>query len=148
MGVWLDFDSLANTDATHGTFLLSGSLAGKTSGKLTLGGRFGFGSTLVNFHEPAFDDVQASNFRFEATIDYAVGASWSLWARPFSIDIMTASELGGPITTLQMRVGLAYTFGAHRKAPIAQQQQQQQQQQPAPTAPTTPTTPTTQARNP
>lgn len=109
-GVWLDFDSMGNRDASHGTFLLSGSFGTSTSGKVNFGGRVGIGTTLVNFDEPAFMDVQGTNMRFEGVIDYGVG-SWHMWARPLSIDILTAADLGGPITTYQIRFGAAYQFG-------------------------------------
>jgi hypothetical protein len=118
-GIWLDFDSLGNQDASHGTFLLSGSLAGEVGGNVTLGGRVGLGATLVNFDDPAFRDVSGTTFRVEATVDYAIGDSWALWARPLSLDILTAQELGGPITTWQMRIGVAYRFGGGHKVAAA-----------------------------
>lgn len=111
VGIGLDFDSYGNTDASHGTLLLAGSFGGKVNPKLTIGGRFGVGATLVNFDEPAFQDVSGTTVRFEGTLEYALGTSWMLWLRPLSIDILTAAELGGPITTYQMRFGAAYRFG-------------------------------------
>ena len=115
-GIWLDFDSYGNADASHGTFLLSGSFAGEVRNKLQIGGRAGIGTTLVNFDEPAFMDVTATTFRIEGTVDYSINESWKVWGRPFSLDIMSADELGGPITTWQMRVGIAYRFGGHKAA--------------------------------
>lgn len=127
VGIGLDFDSYGNTDASHGTLLLAGSFGGKVNPRLTIGGRFGVGATLVNFDDPAFQDVGGTTVRFEGTIEYAVGRSWMLWLRPLSIDILTAAELGGPITTYQMRLGVAYRFGlggTRRSRPQPQPYQQ------------------------
>ena len=117
LSLWLDLDSLANQDASHGTVLLSAGLAFPTSQTLTLGGRFGLGSTLVNFHEPVFRDVAGVTTRAELIADYALGDHWSLWVRPVSFDLLTAADLGGPILTWQFRIGLAYRTGAARRAP-------------------------------
>ena len=117
-GVWLDFDSYGNNDASHGTWLLSGSFLAPVARGLQIGGRGGLGTTLVNFDEPAFQDVRAFDMRIEGVVDYAIGESWALWARPLSIDIISARALGGPITTWQMRVGIAFRIGnRHRTAP-------------------------------
>jgi hypothetical protein len=116
-GVWLDFDSLANQDANHGTFLLSGGASSELAGGLRVGGRVGMGATLVNFKQDAFEDVSGTSFRFEATVDYAIGDSFVVWARPLSFDTLWARELGGPITTWQIRVGVGFRFGGHHGAP-------------------------------
>jgi hypothetical protein len=120
-GIWLDFDSLGNRDASHGTFLLSGSMQSDVGEKLSIGGRIGFGATLVNFDEPAFQDVSGSNFRFEATMDYPINQSWAVWARPLTFDILNAPELGGPITTWQIRIGVAYRLGRGKRGAGASQ---------------------------
>jgi hypothetical protein len=39
-----------------------------------------------------------------------------VWVRPLTIDMLAASELGGPITTYQVRIGIAYRFGSRRNA--------------------------------
>ena len=116
LGLWLDFDSLGNDDAVHGTLLLSGSMMTALKGGLELGGRLGIGSTLVNFEEPAFRDVAALTLRAEAVAEYALGDRWALWVRPISFDVLSHDALGGPITTWQMRVGLAHRFGPRRGA--------------------------------
>jgi hypothetical protein len=115
--VWLDLDSFGNRDASHGTIMLSGGLATPVSPRLHLGGRIGLGATLVNFDEPAFRDVAGTTVRFEALVDYRFGNSWALWLRPITIDTLTAADLGGPITTWQMRIGIAYRFPVGRKQP-------------------------------
>ncbi len=133
VGVGLDFDSFGNTDASHGTVLLVGSFGGAINPKLTVGGRFGVGATLVNFDDPAFQDVGGTTVRFEGTIEYALGRSWMLWLRPLSIDILTAADLGGPITTYQLRLGAAYRFGlggTRRSRPQPQPYQPYPQQPP------------------
>ena len=138
VGIWLDFDSYANRDAAHGTVLLTGSIGGHLNPKLFIGGRLGVGATLVNFDEPAFQDVGGTTTRFEAMIELAVSRSILVWVRPLSIDILTAADLGGPITTYQMRLGAAYQFGfggkrssrprpePYQSAPPAAYPQQQQ----------------------
>ncbi|HMG23873.1 MAG TPA: hypothetical protein VK607_21210, partial [Kofleriaceae bacterium] len=77
----------------------------------------GAGMTLVNFADPAFRDVRGAAFRFEAIAEYAFVRHWALWVRPLAIDVLAASELGGPITTYQFRIGVAYRFGSRRNAP-------------------------------
>jgi hypothetical protein len=114
-GVWLDFDSLGNADASHGTVLLSGSFVAPAARNLRVGARAGIGTTLVNFDEPAFRDVMGPTMRAEAIVDLQVADAWLLWVRPLSFDFLTASDLGGPITTWQMRVGLAYKFGGGKR---------------------------------
>ncbi len=119
VGVWLDFDNYSNVDAFHRTVLVSGS-AMTTFGKFSIGGRVGAGATFVSFKDPVFTGATGSTFRFEALAEYAVARSWTLWARPIAFDVMTASDLGGPITTFQARIGIAYRFdlgGSARPAP-------------------------------
>jgi prolipoprotein diacylglyceryltransferase len=109
-GVWLDVDSLGNSDASHGTLLLAASYLAPVAPKLHLGGRFGFGTTLVNFDEPAFRDVAGTTIRFEALAEYELAPHWVLALRPLSIDVLDADDLGGPITSYQVRIGVAYRF--------------------------------------
>lgn len=118
VGVWVDFDSLGNDDASHGTVLLSGSITTATRSGLELGGRVGIGSTLVNFDEPAFRDVTGPTMRFEAIASYPVSDHWSLSVRPLSFDFLSHDNLGGPIVTWQMRVGVAYRFGPKHGARV------------------------------
>ena len=118
-GVWLDFDNYSNVDAFHRTVLVSGS-AMTRFGRFSIGGRVGAGATFVSFKDPVFTGATGSAFRFEALAEFAIARSWTLWARPVSFDVMTASDLGGPITTFQMRIGVAYRFdlgGSARPAP-------------------------------
>ena len=67
--------------------------------------------THVNFMDPTFADVTASTFRIDAVAEYVMTHNWVLWIRPLTIDVVSAPELGGPITTLQFRRGVAYRFG-------------------------------------
>jgi hypothetical protein len=115
-GVWLDLDSYANTDATHGTLVISGSFTQRLTRWLVVGGRFGLGTTEVNFKDPAFRDVAGTTVRLEAIAEIVLARHWALWVRPFTIDTVSAAELGGPITTYQFRIGVAYRFGSRRTA--------------------------------
>ncbi|HEX4416761.1 MAG TPA: prolipoprotein diacylglyceryl transferase family protein, partial [Kofleriaceae bacterium] len=110
LGLWLDLDSFANRDASHGSVLLSGSMMTTVANGLHIGGRFGFGATLVNFKDPVFRDVTGTAVRIEATAEYDLSRSWAVWVRPLSFDVLTNAALGGPITTWQIRVGLGYRF--------------------------------------
>jgi phosphatidylglycerol:prolipoprotein diacylglycerol transferase len=110
--LWLDLDSYGNTDASHGTLLVSAGVLRAASPSLSLGGRAGVGPTLVSFDEPAFQDVVGTSLRIEALAEYALGASWVVWVRPLSFETLIAADLGGPITTWQARIGLAYRVGA------------------------------------
>ncbi len=124
LGAWIDLDSLGNRDAAHGTLLVSVGIARRVTGtKLNIGGRFGAGPTLVNFDEPAFHDTGGTTVRFEAFGEYAIARSLKIAVRPLTFDILTARDLGGPITTWQTRVGLVYSFDI-RSARAASPRQQ------------------------
>jgi phosphatidylglycerol:prolipoprotein diacylglycerol transferase len=110
-GVWLDFDALSNAEASHDTLLAAVGLTLRPTPRLMFGARSGIGLTLVNFKDPAFRDVAASTFRLEAIAEYAFLRHWAVWVRPLTVDLTTAPELGGPITTYQFRIGVAYRFG-------------------------------------
>jgi hypothetical protein len=115
LGAWIDLDSLGNRDASHGTVLVSGGVIARVAGgKLAIGGRVGLGATLVNFDDPAFRDVAGAALRFEALAEYALSDRWLLHLRPLSFDILSAADLGGPITTWQVRAGLAYQLDLRR----------------------------------
>jgi phosphatidylglycerol:prolipoprotein diacylglycerol transferase len=111
-GVWLDLDSYANTDATHGTLAVSGSFTQRLSPRLVVGGRFGLGMTEVNFKDPAFRDVAGTTVRLEAIAEVVLARHWALWVRPLTIDTVSSADLGGPIMTYQFRIGVAYRFGS------------------------------------
>jgi hypothetical protein len=115
--VWLDADSLANHDATHGTGLMSLQFDQPLREKWTISPRFGMGSTLVNFHQAAFPDVAGLTMRIEANVEMAINDHWVLWVRPLSFDLLTANDLGGPIFAWQFRVGVAYSYHHKKKAP-------------------------------
>lgn len=114
--VWLDFDSFGNTDASHGTLLFSAGNMFRLSPTFSLGGRLGIGPTLVNFDESAFQDIVGTSLRIEPIAEFSISRSWVLWARPFSFDTLIADDLGGPITTWQVRAGIAYAIGGSRPA--------------------------------
>jgi prolipoprotein diacylglyceryltransferase len=115
-GVWLDLDSYANQEASHGTVLAAFSYSYRPTRSLMLGARSGIGLTLVNFKDPAFRDVTGETYRLEAIAEYAVSRHWAVWARPLAIDVLAAPELGGPIMTYQVRIGVAYRFGSRHNA--------------------------------
>ncbi len=108
LGAWLDLDSLGNRDASHGTLLVAVGALGRVNDKLAIGGRVGLGATLVNFDEPVFRDVSGAAFRIEALAEYTLTERWRIHVRPLSFDVLSAAELGGRITTWQVRAGLAY----------------------------------------
>lgn len=115
-GLWLDVDALSNREASHHTFLAAVSFTQRPTRRLMIGARSGIGATLVNFKDPAFRDVAGMTYRLEAIVEYAYLRHWALWVRPLAIDLLSASELGGPITTYQFRFGVAYRFGSRRNA--------------------------------
>ena len=71
----------------------------------------------MNFKDPVFRDVAATTVRVEALVEYDVSYSWAIWVRPITVDTITAPDLGGPITTFQIRAGVAYRFGGRRARP-------------------------------
>jgi len=113
----VDFDSIGNADATHGTLLISGGVMLYPDHRFRYGGRFGMGPTLVNFHDPVFRDVAGFTTRIEGVAEYDVSQNWMLWIRPLSFDYLSAADLGGPIVTWQFRVGIAFKWGTRRKPP-------------------------------
>lgn len=114
--MWLDLDSFGNRDASHGTILLSAGVMFALSEQLQIGGRIGLGATLVNFDRDAFRDVAGTTLRFEPLLAYELNHSWAMWLRPLSLDTLAAADLGGPITTWQARIGLAYQFSSGARA--------------------------------
>jgi prolipoprotein diacylglyceryltransferase len=110
-GFWLDVDRLTNNDASHDTAIASVSFVPRVTPHLWIGARAGIGITRVNFVDPMFADVTATNFRIDAVAEYVMNHNWVLWIRPLTIDVVSAAELGGPITTLQFRAGVAFRFG-------------------------------------
>jgi prolipoprotein diacylglyceryltransferase len=118
-GVWLDLDSYANSEATHGTLLVAGSFTQKLSSRVVIGGRIGVGATRVNFKDPAFQDVTGATLRTELIAEVVLARHWSIWVRPATLDTLTSAPLGGPITTYQFRLGFTYRFGSrHNAVPV------------------------------
>ena len=113
-GLWLDLDRFANADAAHDTAIASVSFAPRITPHLWLGARAGIGITRVSFMSPAFAEVVASDVRIDAVAEYVMNHNWVLWIRPLTVDVATAHDLGGAITTLQFRAGVAFRFGDRR----------------------------------
>jgi hypothetical protein len=110
-GLWLDLDRFTNSEAAHSTAIASVSFAPRVTPHLWIGARAGVGVTHVNFMNDGFSDVTASTVRLEAIAEVVMNHNWALWVRPFSVDVLSAGELGGAITTFQFRAGIAYRFG-------------------------------------
>ena len=119
LSLWVDLDSQSNQDATHGTVLASFGFHLPSGKSLRIGGRFGAGSTLVNFRDEVFRDVGGLTMRAEAIGEYAISDHWVLWVRPIALDLLTANDLGGPILTWQLRAGIAFRYGLGPKQPAA-----------------------------
>jgi hypothetical protein len=141
LGVWLDFDSFGNTDASHGTALLSGSFDAAVADRLQIGARFGLGATLVNFDDPAFHDVAGTTVRFEATAAYSISDSWAILLRPLSFDLLSAAALGGPILTWQMRIGIGYQAALGHRGAASRPAPSPPPDAPPPTVPALPDAP-------
>jgi prolipoprotein diacylglyceryltransferase len=110
-GLWLDLDRFTNSEAAHSTAIASVSFAPRVTPHLWIGARAGVGVTHVNFMNDGFSDVTASTVRLEAIAEVVMNHNWAVWVRPFSVDVLSAGELGGAITTFQFRAGIAYRFG-------------------------------------
>ena len=116
VGVYVDYDSYANTEATHGTLMVSGA-GMASSGPFHFGGRAGIGRTVVNFHAAGFMDVAGTSLRVEAIAEYDLNDTFVAWVRPLSIDTLEARDLGGPIVTWQMSAGIAYRLRTKKHVP-------------------------------
>lgn len=134
-GLWLDLDRFTNSEAAHSTAIASVSFAPRVTPHLWIGARAGVGVTHVNFMNGGFSDVTASTVRLEAIAEVVMNHNWAVWVRPFSVDVLSAGELGGAITTFQFRAGIAYRFGERGHLFT-----------PAPAAPPPPPAPTPQPR--
>ncbi|MFT3698713.1 MAG: prolipoprotein diacylglyceryl transferase [Kofleriaceae bacterium] len=110
-GLWLDFDRMSNSEAHHTSAVASVSFAPKVTPRLWLGVRAGLGITNVTFMSSDFDNVVAPTFRIDPQAEIVLGHNWSIWVRPLTIDVVSSDQLGGPITTVQFRAGLAYRLG-------------------------------------
>jgi len=115
-GFWLDLDGLANAEARHTTALAAVSFTQRPTRNLMYGVRAGIGITMVDFKDPAFRGASGGSYRFDVITEYAFKRHWALWLRPLTIDTVSISELGGPITTYQFRFGFAYRFGSRSNA--------------------------------
>ena len=110
-GVWLDVERFSNSEATHQTAVASVSFIPRLTPHLWLGARAGIGVAHVDFMNGVFTDVDASDVRLEASVEYVMNHNWVLWIRPLTLDVISSGELGGAITTLQFRAGVAFRFG-------------------------------------
>ncbi|MEO8551103.1 MAG: prolipoprotein diacylglyceryl transferase family protein [Kofleriaceae bacterium] len=110
-GLWVDVDWLKNSEASHDGAVMSVSFIPRVTPHLWIGARAGIGATRVNFMNDAFTDVLASDVRLDAVAELVMNHNWVVWVRPLTIDVISAEELGGPITTFQFRAGVAYRFG-------------------------------------
>jgi prolipoprotein diacylglyceryltransferase len=120
--LWIDFDSHGNEDAAHGTLLFSAQWDPPTRRKWSMSPRFGMGATLVNFDEPAFRDVTGLTMRAEVVFELEIAENLRLWVRPVSFDFLSANDLGGPIFSWQMRIGVGYEKKRKPKQPGGQAQ--------------------------
>jgi phosphatidylglycerol:prolipoprotein diacylglycerol transferase len=115
-GFWLDLDRFSNNTAAHDTAIASVSFIPRVTPHLWIGARAGIGITHVNFDDAMFADVTAPTFRIDAVAEFVMAHNWVLWVRPLTVDVVSSAELGGPITTCQFRLGVAYRFGERGSA--------------------------------
>jgi len=111
LGVEIDLVSVASEVAAHQSASVVLVVGGPVGGRVTAHGRIGLGYNVVDFEDPAFEDVGSRDARAGIELGFALSPRWWLIARPIEIDVIEARELGGPIWTYQIQLGVAYRFG-------------------------------------
>lgn len=108
IAIGLEVDALANSVATHQGFVASATSFHRVNDKLAIRSRLGIGTTAINFHDAAFNDVSAFTYRLGADATYAVNERWSIHVRPLAFDFVHASAIGGTIASWQLELGVGY----------------------------------------
>ena len=111
LGVEIDLVSVASEVAAHQSATAVLVLGGPVGSRLLASGRVGLGFNVVDFDDPAFEDVGSRDARAGLELGFALSPHWWLIARPIEIDVIEARALGGPIWTYQLQIGVAYRFG-------------------------------------
>ncbi len=111
LGVELDLVSVASDVAAHQSASIVLVVGGPVGDRFMASGRVGLGFNVVDFADPAFEDVGSRDARVGFELGFALSPHWWLIARPVEIDVIEARALGGPIWTYQIQVGVAYRFG-------------------------------------
>ncbi len=111
LGVEIDLVSVANEVAAHQSASVVLVLGGQVGSRLLASGRVGLGFNVVDFDDPAFEDVGSRDARAGFELGFALSPHWWLIARPIEIDVIEARALGGPIWSYQIQLGVAYRFG-------------------------------------
>ncbi|HUS64793.1 MAG TPA: prolipoprotein diacylglyceryl transferase family protein [Kofleriaceae bacterium] len=104
----LDLMSIASSVAVHQSASLAVAMRRSVNERFLIGGRVGFGGTIVNFDDPAFADVGSPHMRLGAEVELALGDSWALTARPLELDLMGARAMGGPLWTYSIQLGVTF----------------------------------------
>ena len=111
LGVEVDLVSVASDVAAHQSASVVLVVGGPVGGRFSVSGRAGLGYNVVDFEDPAFEDVGSRDARAGLELGFALSPHWWLIARPIEIDVIEARALGGPIWTYQIQIGVAYRFG-------------------------------------
>ncbi len=111
LGVEVDLVSVASDVAAHQSASVVLVVGGPVGGRVSVSGRAGLGYNVVDFEDPAFEDVGSRDARAGLELGFALSPHWWLIARPIEIDVIEARALGGPIWTYQIQIGVAYRFG-------------------------------------
>ena len=121
LSIGADLEVLANNVAIHRGFFLSAQITRPITERIDWSVRGGAGVTIVDFSEPAFDDViVASGVRASAAVQYWFSDSWAVSLWPGTLDFTGHRDIGGSILSYQMRLGL--TWGPRRASPPAVQE--------------------------
>ena len=111
LGVELDLVSVASDVAAHQSASVVLVVGGPVGDRFMASGRVGLGFNVVDFADPAFEDIGSRDARVGFELGFALSPHWWLIARPVEIDVIEARALGGPIWTYQIQLGAAYRFG-------------------------------------
>ena len=111
VGIEVDVMSAASDVAAHRSLSLAVALGGPLGRRLFATMRFGVGYNVVDFEDPAFEDVGSGDLRVGGELGFALSPSWSLVVRPIELDLIGARQLGGPIWSYQIQLGVSYLFG-------------------------------------
>jgi phosphatidylglycerol:prolipoprotein diacylglycerol transferase len=106
-----------NEVATHTTLLAAITYRVPFSPTFEGSMLFGLGSTVVNFRDESFGDERAFGWRFAGGLAWALGEQLAFTLSPIAIDVISEPEIGGPIVSFQLRIGLSWGTRRSNRAP-------------------------------
>jgi hypothetical protein len=109
--VGLEAELTASKVAVHRSFLALAVMQTALGPKLLFDGRVALGVTHIDFEEQSFLDILASDVRLSAGLAFPLSPQLAIVAHPVVLDFVSGRDLGGPIFSWPLRIGLTYGWG-------------------------------------